>query len=235
MWRKKNPFRYVSFNVNDYANLVPAKSAIPKWYRDLDRYIDPYPPKDARHFVKSVKACFPFLDALTGGYLVLTSCDIVVSRQNNDLLVTWTIGGDNSVLAIRELRTVQGLPIPEDCHPAHYVWKFPVSFVVPKGYSALVTHPFNRFDLPFISMSGIIDSEYVLAKEGNVPFFLKKNFEGVIPQGTPIAQILPFKQESWKAIEDKGLEREARLNDNRAMSVLEGWYKSNFWNKKSYE
>ena len=31
------------------------------------------------------------------------------------------------------------------------------------------------------------------------PFLLKKNFEGLIKQGTPIIQVIPFKRESWKS------------------------------------
>jgi hypothetical protein len=33
----------------------------------------------------------------------------------------------------------------------------------------------------------------------NFPFFLKENFSGVIPYGTPIVQVIPFKRENWKS------------------------------------
>jgi hypothetical protein len=57
----------------------------------------------------------------------------------------------------------------------------------------------------------------------------------MIPMGTPIAQILPFKREDWKSVEDKTLEKEARLNYLKSSSVFRGWYKNNIWKKKTYE
>ena len=53
--------------------------------------------------------------------------------------------------------------------------------------------PINRFDLPFLSISGFIDCNYGFSLAGNMPFFIKKGFEGVIPAGTPYMQIIPIK------------------------------------------
>ena len=124
--------------------------------------------------------------------------------------------------------------MPIGCHEDTFVWIFPTAIKLPKGYSALITHPLNRFDLPFVVASGIIDDGYAMAK-GNYPFFIKKDFNGIIKQGTPIAQVLPFKRESWVSEDDPLILGEAMLNHKKATAVLFGWYKNTFWRKKQYD
>ena len=98
----------------------------------------------------------------------------------------------------------------------------------------LVTHPINRFDLPFQTLSAVIDGGFTVAGDSNIPFFLKKGFVGVIPQGTPIAQVIPFKQGSWNSELESGLLQEGKLIGQRSHAVLYGWYKKTFWTKKQY-
>jgi hypothetical protein len=75
----------------------------------------------------------------------------------------------------------------------------------PKGYGALLTHPINRYDLPFSTTSGYVDfDEYPLP--GNVSFHVKDNFEGVIPAGTPLMSIIPIKREAWIGFENRSEE-----------------------------
>jgi hypothetical protein len=113
-------------------------------------------------------------------------------------------------------------------------WKFKIALEVPKGYSFLITHPLNRYDLPFTTMSAIVDADFGL-HGGQVPFFLKENFEGIIPMGTPIAQIIPFKRDNWISEKSLGLWKKSDLNNKRAYMVTSGWYKKNHWKKKSFE
>jgi hypothetical protein len=62
------------------------------------------------------------------------------------------------------------------------------------------------------------------------------NFEGLIPAGTPIAQIIPFKRESWKntiqttgELLQKSFEDKLFIN-NRFFDK----YKKSFWQRKEY-
>ena len=53
-------------------------------------------------------------------------------------------------------------------------------------------------DLPFTIFPGIVDTDTYYAPV-NIPFTMNdQKFEGLIPKGTPIVQVLPFKRESWK-------------------------------------
>ena len=70
---------------------------------------------------------------------------------------------------------------------------------------------------------------------GNLPFFLKSGFEGIIPAGTPIYQILPYKREDWQSVKDSSIVEVAESNEFNAMRKAYGWYKDFKWHRKSYE
>jgi hypothetical protein len=70
---------------------------------------------------------------------------------------------------------------------------------------------------------------------GQTPVLFKNNFSGIIPAGTPIAQIIPFKREDWIIKEDKSLYFDADTIGKKARNVMSGFYKNNFWNKKNYD
>jgi hypothetical protein len=71
---------------------------------------------------------------------------------------------------------------------------------------------------------------------GNMPFFMKRNFSGNIPAGTPIAQLIPIKREEWVSElgndQDKQKANQQNFDSRR---VFSGFYKKNFWERKKYE
>jgi hypothetical protein len=99
----------------------------------------------------------------------------------------------------------------------------------------LITHPLNRHDLPFTTLSAVVDGGLVLDPNGNIPFYIKKDFEGVIPKGTPIIQIIPFFQENWSSKKIKNLTKKGDQHGKMSASILFGWYKKTFWTKKHYD
>jgi hypothetical protein len=69
---------------------------------------------------------------------------------------------------------------------------------LPPGYSLLVTHPINRADLPFVTLTGLVDADRYGDNFINFPArWRDPNFQGVLPKGTPLAQCLPIKREEW--------------------------------------
>jgi hypothetical protein len=126
------------------------------------------------------------------------------------------------------------IPRPEGHCKNHMIFSGQWGARLPKGWSLLLTHPLNRFDLPFATTSGIIDSDEWWAG-GNIPFFFKENFEGIIPKGTPFAQLIPIKRSSWTSYTSVlSVSRNTYLAD-KARSVPIGWYKKNIWTKKKYD
>jgi hypothetical protein len=62
----------------------------------------------------------------------------------------------------------------------------------------LFTHPVNRADLPFTTLTGLVDSDTFCHSPLSFPArWHDAQFNGVLPKGTPVAQCLPVKRESW--------------------------------------
>ena len=224
----------LNFNsVGEYMpDIKPAKNYIPDWYKNIKGYnknnlkIDQYTnsPK------LNLKSCMPFFDSFNIGYIAELAQDIYVEIRDGSPGISWRSQPDP--LNVREIDE-NIIPVPHGYSNTHFVWNNNNILNAKKGYSAIVTHPFNRHDLPFITLTGIMDID-VLVGNGNIPFFIKEGFEGLIPRGTPILQIIPFKRESWKINKDESLiEKNNKENNDKSRSMI-GWYKSNRWQKKEF-
>jgi hypothetical protein len=214
-----------------FPGIEPMRMSIPQWYKDAEQYIGGKP-QISPESNNALKVCVPFLDSLTTGYAIPLFCDIVVEKVDGKHFFSWR-DGDFAPLGSRDKEVAPTLPVPVGHSTTHYSWQLKVALRLPKGYSALITHPLNRNDLPFTTLSGVVDPNFAL-HGGNLPFFLREDFEGVLQKGTPIAQIIPFKTEDWVLQVTPGLSKEAMVNSKRSRSVISGWYKRTHWKKKSY-
>jgi hypothetical protein len=210
----------------------PARLDVPQWWKDGEFWLDNKLVVENYSASKGMKQCIPFFDPLISGYLIKTWTDILVEFDNNVPKLSWASKPDP--INIRLDARNKTIPTPIGCYPDQMVWQFPFFVKTPPGYSCIITHPFNRHDLPFLGLTGIVDTDSPLYP-GNYPFFLKHGFTGVIPKGTPIAQIIPFKRDDWKKVENKKIIEEGQLNEKKSNSVFSGFYKKNFWKKKKYE
>jgi hypothetical protein len=234
MFKKKPIIKYESAT-NFYDNVFsPAKKNIPEWYKKIPKFKnEKLFDFETQKFGSSIKFCMPFVESLTSGYMVTLPYDLFVTKnKNNSPFITWRVD-DKYAPSWREVPADPNL-VPFNHFDTEYTWKLGCSFNVPKGYSMLLTHPLNRYDLPFTTISGIIDGGYTTLYDGNVPFYIKKDFEGMIPQGTPIVQVIPFYNEEWSSKKEKGLLKESDENSKKAHAVFFGWYKKNYWVRKKY-
>jgi hypothetical protein len=223
--------KFIPFTSNDddlkYVEIPkPAKNFIPDWWKEEDLSLNN---QNEVFDNLSFKACVPFLDSLTNGYMAYTSQDIVVKIENKSPFMFWPTSP--TPIVVRDKK--ENLPVPIGHHETHFAWNLHYGFEIPKGYSILVTHPLNRFDLPFTSVSGIVDDSVPWA--GKFTFWLKKDFEGVIPKGTPIAQIIPFKRDSWKSERADHLTEYAKIKAHEKSTTLSGYYKKFIHKKKSFK
>jgi hypothetical protein len=218
----------------DLTSPQPSKKYIPSWYKQADKYIGGKPilNNTSPEGGNTIKLCIPFLDSLINGYTVELAQDVQVRRdENNSIIITYH--PDILILEQRPIETLQGMPIPHGYEETAFAWKFHFALKTPKGYSSLFVHPLNRHELPFITVSAIVDSDYVIS-DGWIPFFLKEGFEGIIPKGTPLVQIIPFKRDNWEIEQDNSLLSIARRNLNLTRRVISGYYRENHWRKKQY-
>jgi hypothetical protein len=224
----------LNFNsVGEYMpDIKPAKQYIPEWYKNIKGYNkNNLKMQEGQKFLMTnLKSCMPFFDSFNTGYIVELAQDVYVEIKDGLPCFHWMSQPDP--ITVREVGE-NIIPTPHGYSDNHFVWKYPHILNAKKGYSAIITHPFNRHDLPFISLTGIIDID-ILVGNGNIPFFIKEGFEGLIPRGTPILQIIPFKRESWKIKKDDSLtQKNYKENVDKGRSMI-GWYKSNRWQKKEF-
>lgn len=218
----------------------PAYSKLPQWYKDLTTYgtsndlatLQPINDRGADGSNVSTKLCLPFQDAMTLGYMYCLEDDVTVELlKDGKPKVSW-----KKDLLILDKRPTVDLAIPKDVHPLHFGVKMNWFYETPKDYSLLMTMPINRPDLPFWTPSGIVDAD-IWGLPAFIPFFIKRDFEGTIPMGTPVAQMIPIKREPWTLVTDyspETLEKHNLMSENRR-SHITGHYRKFAWRKKSYK
>jgi hypothetical protein len=178
----------------------------------------------------TIKKCIPFLDAFSTGYMFTLSCDVKYDEKTG--MFGWNI--DVPPVNMHNQRQIQGIELSPEYIPQAYKWMNFNSMETPSGWSCLITHPLNRLDLPFTTLSAVVDTDK--HKQAiTFPFIMKSGFNGVIPAGTPIAQIIPFKRNKWKSVLGKFDKAKQEKERFKITKYIEDNYKKTTWEKKDYE
>jgi hypothetical protein len=227
-------------NKDSVSKPEPIIKSIPDWYRKADRFAKKpdgeYWENPGGGKMPTWKACPAIFDIMGTGYMLKTPCDIEF------------VQGDFGSISVKiSDKKYQDFcsprpPMPQFRHPDgyhenHFAWFPDWAVETPEGYSVLYSQPFNRFELPFLTTSGIIDNDKVNLP-GSMPFFLVKGFSGILPAGTPYAQMLPFKREDWQSesvIEKSSLlQKKNESNSAKYRKPDGGIYKNEVWSKRTY-
>ena len=212
----------------------PAKNFIPGWYAKSPRYLKNGKPVIENGGVtnNSIKACMPFYDAMISGYVQKTWCDVYIEVNDEDYSFEYQYSRSPVIISHRDNPSI----LDDSFYPIEFTWKTYWMPRVPSGWSVMFTHPVNRIDLPFYSLSGIMDSDdFYHAFPGNYPFYLKKGFSGLIPAGTPMYQIIPIKREHWNSEEKIITERDREKLNSKIRSYFFSPYKRFFHKKKVFK
>jgi len=210
----------------------PARKSIPHWFASMPAFKGGKPKVDNNGEGNStVKMCLPFADSFGMGYIQSTWADMMVSQEDDGGL---TISLSSSDPVLMDMRPETSHKIPEDFYQQEFAWHSQWIPKVPKGYSVMYTHPLNREDLPFQTFSGIVDSDgYHYETDANHPFLIKKGFTGLIPKGTPMFQMIPFKRDDWKS-NVVAHDSDHYLRATKVRQRFWGGYKEMFWHKKTF-
>ena len=226
--------------VDSFVAPVEASRTIPEWYKDLCSFggtsknlrdLHPINDRGSDGSNVSTKLCLPFLDSMTAGYMYLLEDNLSVKLDDDGIPeLSW----EKDIMLI-DKRVNVDVAIPNDCHPIPFGVKMNWYYETPPGYSLLFTHPLNRPELPFYVSSGIVDCD-IWGLPVFLPFFLKRGFEGVIKEGTPIIQMIPIKRESWELEIDTSMEsiEKHRIREEQRRSHITAHYKKSTWQKKYY-
>jgi len=138
------------------------------------------------------------------------------------------------VITIHTQDQWEGMPYPLFHYPSIFKWHQDLVLKTPKNYSLLFTHPMNRLDLPFTTISGVVDTDdYYLPT--HFPFWIKQGFTGIIEAGTPVCQIIPIPREKWSQTKETFIPGQALKNSDNYFSKIAKTYKTHFWKKKQYD
>jgi len=169
---------------------VPAREALPEWLRAMAPRV---PSAVHGREIRTLKQCPPFVDAMRHGFMMVLPCDVVVGRGLRfswdwPLPVPAAAGHPLAPLSFHVPEQVAGSPL---AHGHRSALKFNSFWTIglEPGWSLLATHPVNRDDLPFRTVTGIVDADRFDQVGINFPaVWLDEAFEGVLPRGLPIAQ-----------------------------------------------
>jgi hypothetical protein len=210
----------------------PASSVVPSWYKNTESYMGGEKKPSGNGGTKAtIKRCMPVFDSFSAGYIIFSVSDVWVTQKEDGPWFEWA---SNNLISFH---SVEQAPI----HPfrnglkAYPKWMNPWGIKTPKGYSVLFTQPVHR-ESSFKILDGVVDTD-MYTQPVNFPFVLTDpNFEGLIPAGTPIAQVIPFKRDSWE-MKFGGEEevKEAFDKDTLIFSKFYDKYKNMFRAKKEYK
>jgi hypothetical protein len=214
-------------NVNGIPELNPPEPAsknLPDWYKDIETYVGGIKAPNGNGITTAtIKKCMPVFDAIASGYIIKSVSDVFVSQKETHYIDQDHFDKTGESLPLSEksviknkypktvpyfewanFNAIQFHPIEQaPNHPqrnghilSYPKWINPWGITTPPGYSCIFVQPWHR-ESKFTIMPGIVDTDLYNAPV-NFPFVLNDvAWKGLIPAGTPIAQVIPFKRDSW--------------------------------------
>jgi hypothetical protein len=178
---------------------MPASKNVPTWFKNTPSYLNDKKSVDRNNDPNStIKKCMPATDALNAGYHIVLPCDVwVFNEGENRIKFQWS-WDEITVVALQAKENHALYPIPNGFYSQAFKWVNHWITKTPKGWSCLFTHPMHQDELPFQCLPAMVDTDK-FPLPVNFPFLLRKDFNGLIPKGTPIIQVIPFKRETFRS------------------------------------
>jgi hypothetical protein len=204
----------------------PASRNIPDWYKDLATECttaDPNMP-----VMPTIKRCPPFLEALGAGYIIPLADDI---QFTTDAKGNLSFACRNDIVHTHDPGQYKGTPFGN-----RVIVKFINMWIIrtPPGYSTLLVQPMNRFHIPFVMLSGVVETDnWYLEIHFPAICQLPPNSQYVMKKGTPLMQAIPFARQQWQS---SAGEREAQTRESARLAHVDNphVYKDQHWRKKSF-
>lgn len=235
---------------------APIGKNMPDWWKDMPSYggyngAEPEEKKlDASATYNStIKRCVPVLDSLSLGYVLRTDKDIFVKispkadfdnpDEPTKLEFSWRHwDGDTKAVEGHQFGQAKHHPMAK-LFPGRDVFKMinPWHIITPPGYSTLFIPPMNNPNGYFEVLPGVVDTD-TYTNCVNFPFVMDaKEIETIIPAGTPICQVFPFKRESWKLVTETTPEDADKVSraQRKFFTYISSSYRRVFWSRKEFK
>lgn len=209
----------------------PASSFVPNWWKKMEPYVDGKYDLNPSSTV-TAKKCFPLLDGMNAGYIVPLWADVLVTQENGMPRIKWATSAE--VVSAWPHHQSKGFEVPEGFSDTAFKYLHDWIIETPKNWSSLIVHPVGFQNLPFRTITGLVDTDK-LKTQINSPFFVKTGFEGIIEKGTPMFQIIPIKRDFWKSEYTVQSPSEQFFNHEKLMTKLVSSYGRYLREKKNYE
>jgi len=160
-----------------------AAQGLPGWIKDMPASVavEGFGAK-----VRTLKHCPPLLDAMRFGFLMPLAADVEV--RDGQFTWDWEVpvlpgGLTRAPISFHLSEQAAGSPLHD---PTRVFLKFNNFWTVrlPQGFALLVCHPFNRDELPFRTLTGLVDADRY---PGLIQFPARwhdPGFEGTLARGT---------------------------------------------------
>jgi len=219
---------------NDYGVIpepFPARKFIPDWFKAL--------PMKLKEGLESstIKRCNPFMDAMSIGWIIPLAADIEIVSNSDASGIEYKWSFYKNMIENHTMEQVHTNKKPNPNFP-----KPPMKFInhwlikVPDDYSLLFMPPLNRQNPRFTCFSGLVDCDKYLELV-SLPFVWNQpDFRGILPQGTPLVQVVPIKRDTIlkggksRVISEKESKELGKLRRRRL--AHESIYRDELWEKK---
>ena len=198
---------------------VLAKKAQPEWWKKTKVFADVQGAKS-----QTIRACPAMDDWLKTGWIIESQHDIEVINGNEDGVPdrnfkvktnpVGKIASPNHPHSQLVSFTPWGLPGKiRDAFKLRAPW----NVKTPPGYSCLYLDPFLHSNKFFSVWQGIIDTDKFRTNQDNAQmiFYPKVDHSFIIPKGTALCQIIPFKRETWTATYQLASDKSWHTNKSR--------------------
>lgn len=206
---------------------IPAQKMLPQYFQKILPQTDSHPQSS------TVKRCVPFLEASSAGYIIPFWTDVLVVARDGDLRIEFPQNAPISQsLGQHDYNQIEHHPLSKKPYGnLPLKWINPWGIETPKGWSVLITQPLNHLETRFKLLDGVVDTDEYY-NQINFPFlWTGGDGEFYIPQGTPLAQVIPFQRQSLEmevCVED--VEKRMRTT-SKINSVFRHGYRRKIWHK----
>lgn len=211
---------------------VPAAKALPDWLREMPSEVPSETLGGA--LVRTLKHCPPFLDAMGHGVLIPLPCDLHMAdgqlSWDWDMPATPDAPITRAPLGAHVPEQASGAPIDLDGRLAIKFTNYWTLETEP-GWQLLFTHPLNRPDLPFQTLSGVVHTTgFGLGYVHFPAVWTDPGFTGTLPRGTPVAQVIAVPADApdleIRAMTGDEIARSRTIQE--ALQAERGVYRRNF-------
>lgn len=212
----------------------PASKTLPEWYRRQGAPLG--------EFGSTIKRCMPIFDIMTAGYILELPCDIYVDATNPEKLEYFVPQDvlDNlqeDLFAEHLPEQLSEYPKTQGRHHKDVLRINPFYTVgTEKGYSSMLVQPFHGDPSPLQAFPALIDTDTFISS-GHYSFYVEKDFQGIIKQGTPLIQVIPFRRDSFttKVVLFDKAKVILKKQGARLRSTFTNGYKNKFRTLKDYK